>query len=158
MESRHPDETKANPPPAPAGEPGAPAAEANEREPVARDAKETEGSDSETKAPKEPPSPLKRRPTSTRPSGETFRSLLADDDERRSKQSGSFSVGDNSSLYTLDSNDERRLSDKVKKAWRGVTGQKNLDPLEQWMIKHSGGTLRDVGASRPSKPSSSEKR
>jgi hypothetical protein len=163
-----------------AREPGL-SAEASERDSSIKDAKESEGSDSETKAPKEvlllpanyerrmlhvhlrkinkltslasqppspqPRSPLKRRPTSTRPSGETFRSLLVDDDDSRSKQS-SFSVGDNSSIYTLDSNDERRLSDKVKKAWRGVTGQKYVDPLEQWMAKHSGGTLRDVRASR----------
>lgn len=25
-------------------------------------------------------------------------------------------------------------------------GSKNLDPLEQWMVKHSGGTLRDAHA------------
>ncbi|KAI0546673.1 hypothetical protein F4679DRAFT_407060 [Xylaria curta] len=54
----------------------------------------------------------------------------------------------NSSDDTTDSNDERRLSNKVKKAWRGVRGQKLADPLEQWMVKHSGGTLRDVPITR----------
>ncbi|KAI1125870.1 hypothetical protein F5Y10DRAFT_246048 [Nemania abortiva] len=136
---------------------------ANQRDSAMKDAaKEPEGSDSETKASKEPPSPqawspLKRRPTSTRQSAETYRSLGVDDDiDRKSKQS-SFSIGDNSSIYTLDSNDERRLSDKVKKAWRGVTGQKYMDPLEEWMVKHSGGTLRDVGASRSPKKSSDKR-
>ncbi|KAI0106442.1 hypothetical protein GGR51DRAFT_169526 [Nemania sp. FL0031] len=137
------------------------AAETNERDYSMKDAKEAEGSDSETKTPKEPPSPqsrspLKRRPTSTRLSAETYRSLGIDDDDRKSKKS-SFSMGDSSSLYTLDSNDERRLSDKVKKAWRGVTGQKYVDPLEQWMVKHSGGTLREVGASRSPKKSTDKR-
>lgn len=99
---------------------------------------------------------LKKRPTSTsaRPSTELFRSLMvADDDDSKSKKS-SFSQGDNSSIYTVDSNDERRLSDKVKRAWRGVTGQKNLDPLEQWMVTHSGGTLRDMPVGRSYRNSS----
>ncbi|TRX95454.1 hypothetical protein FHL15_003785 [Xylaria flabelliformis] len=65
------------------------------------------------------------------------------DDDYKSKENRA-SVGDNSSVNTVDSNDERRLSDKVRKAWRGVTGQRLADPLEQWMVKHSGGTLREV--------------
>lgn len=123
-----------------------------------RDTKDTKGAEekgSETEMSKEPPtsppapSPLKKRPTSSRPSGETFRSLIIDDDDVKSKKS-SLSVGDSSSsIYTIDSNDERRLSDKVKKAWRGVTGQKQaVDPLERWMVRHSGGTLKDVPISR----------
>lgn len=79
--------------------------------------------------------------------------MVADDDDSKSKKS-SFSQGDNSSIYTVDSNDERRLSDKVKRAWRGVRGQKNLDALEQWMVTHSGGTLRDMPVGRSYRDSS----
>ncbi|KAI0490561.1 hypothetical protein F4859DRAFT_508362 [Xylaria cf. heliscus] len=126
---------------------------------TAEDSKEDERRDSEAGTFTEPPSPqprtpLKRRPASTRPSVDMFRSPGTDDsnnsnsnsnnDDGKSKQSRA-SVGDDGSVYTVDStDDERRLSDRVKKAWRGVTGQKLADPLEQWMVKHSGGTLRDA--------------
>lgn len=144
----------------PAKKPGH-CAEADGRD--TKDTKGTEEKDSETEMSKEPPtrppsqSPLKKRPTSTRPSAETFRSLVIDDDDCKSKKS-SLSVGDSSSIYTIDSNDERRLSDKVKKAWRGVTGQKQaVDPLERWMATHSGGTLKDMPVGR-SGGESSERR
>ncbi|GAP83949.1 hypothetical protein SAMD00023353_0602840 [Rosellinia necatrix] len=95
-----------------------------------------------------PPHPLKRRPTSARPSTEIFRNLSVDDDDSKSKR-GSFSAGDRSSIYTVDSTDERRLSGRMRKVWRGVMGaQKPMDPLEQWMVKHSGGVLRDVPVGR----------
>ncbi|KAI1352148.1 hypothetical protein F5Y01DRAFT_100564 [Xylaria sp. FL0043] len=111
-------------------------------------AKGAEGSDSETEAPpKEPPSsepqsPLKKRPSSTRTSADIFRSLTVGGDNGKSKQNR-LSVGDSSSIHTIDSNDDRRLSDKMKKAWREVRGQSRLDPLEQWMVKHSGGTFKE---------------
>ncbi|KAI1746030.1 hypothetical protein F4680DRAFT_7816 [Xylaria scruposa] len=137
------------------------------------------GSDSKTGMRTEPPSPqprtlLKKRPTSTRPSVEIFQSsmMMGDDDDEdnnnnddknddgdddsKSKQSRA-SVDDNSSVDTIGSNDERRLSDKVRKAWRGVTGQRLADPLEQWMVKHSGGTLREVSMRRPPRRESSDK-
>ncbi|KAI0427328.1 hypothetical protein F5Y09DRAFT_35789 [Xylaria sp. FL1042] len=110
--------------------------------------KGVEGSERETEAaPKEPPSsapqsPLKKRPSSTRTSVDIFRTLTIDDDDSKSKQNR-FSVGDGSSIHTVDSNDDRRLSDKMKKAWREVRGQSRLDPLEQWMVKHSGGTFTE---------------
>ncbi|KAI8952270.1 hypothetical protein F4801DRAFT_541693 [Xylaria longipes] len=130
----------------------------NKNEPLtAKSSKGEEGPYSETGMPTEPPSPqpqpqtpLKKRPASTRPSADIFRSPGNDDDDGddgKSRQNRA-SVGDNSSIYTVDS-DERRLSDKVKKAWRGVTGQRLVDPLEQWMVKHSGGTLRDAPVNRP---------
>lgn len=97
----------------------------------------------------QPQTPLKKRPTSTRPSVEIFRSPATDDGDVNKSKKNRVSVGDNSSIYTVDSNDERRLSDRVKKAWRGVTGQRLADPLEQWMVKHSGGTLRDAPVHRP---------
>ncbi|TGJ85774.1 hypothetical protein E0Z10_g2977 [Xylaria hypoxylon] len=115
----------------------APWIEANEKaSPLTEAAKGVEGSDSETGTPNEllrsePQSPLKKRPTSTRASVETSRSLTISDDGSKSKQSR-LSVGDSSSIHTTDSNDDRRMSDKVKKAWKEVTGQNNLDPLEQW--------------------------
>ncbi|KAI1753567.1 hypothetical protein F4782DRAFT_545783 [Xylaria castorea] len=123
------------------------------------------GPDGETGMRTEPPSPqprtpLKKRPAaSARPSSvEIFQSPVIDDDDNddgKSKKSRA-SVGDNSSVYTVDSADERRLSDKVRKAWRGVTGQQQrlADPLEQWMVKHSGGTLRDAPVRRPLRESS----
>ncbi|KAI1305722.1 hypothetical protein F5Y03DRAFT_355656 [Xylaria venustula] len=126
-------------------------AQANEEEkmsPMTGHAKGEEGPDSQTETPKEPPSseppsPLKKTLSSTRTSSEIFRSLTADDDDSKSKRSR-LSVGDSSSsTHTVDSNEERRLSDKMKKAWREVRGQSRLDPLEQWMVKHSGGTFRE---------------
>ncbi|KAI0977063.1 hypothetical protein F4678DRAFT_842 [Xylaria arbuscula] len=126
-------------------------AQAKEEEkmpPMTEHAKGVEGPDSETETPKEPPSseppsPLKKALSSLRTSSEIFRSLTVDDDDSKSKKSR-LSVGDSSSsIHTVDSNEERRLSDKVKKAWREVRGQSRLDPLEQWMVKHSGGTFRE---------------
>ncbi|KAI0443894.1 hypothetical protein F4803DRAFT_287263 [Xylaria telfairii] len=128
------------------------------RSPAVEDSKGGRGPESETGMVTEPPSPqpqtpLKKQPASTRPSVEIFRSPATDDGDVKSKKNR-VSVGDNSSIYTVDSNDERRLSDRVKKAWRGVTGQRLADPLEQWMVKHSGGTLRDAPVHRPSRESS----
>ncbi|KAI1113711.1 hypothetical protein F5Y14DRAFT_417032 [Nemania sp. NC0429] len=134
-----------------------------------------------TSPPTQQQSPLKKRPTSSRPSGETFRSLATtttttstttdafDDDKLSKKSSLSISVGGSggggdsgSSIYTIDSSDERRLSDKMKKAWRGVTGQRQqaADPLERWMVTHSGGTFREVPVGRPGagESSSSDRR
>ncbi|KAI1425848.1 hypothetical protein F5Y12DRAFT_322252 [Xylaria sp. FL1777] len=128
-----------------------PRAKAKEQKmpPMTEDFKGVEGSDNETKTPKEaqppssePASPLKKRPGSTRESLEIFRSPSNDDDDCKSKQS-SPSAGDRSSIHTVDSIDDRRLSDKMKKAWREVRGQSRLDPLEQWMVKHSGGTFKE---------------
>ncbi|KAI0865102.1 hypothetical protein F4860DRAFT_344674 [Xylaria cubensis] len=124
-----------------------------------------------------PRTPLDKRPASTRPSVEMFQSLMIDDDDGDGndnddndgngdsggdnddgddykRKESRASVGDNSSVNTIDSNDERRLSDKVRKAWRGVTGQRLADPLEQWMVKHSGGTLREVPLRRRYRESS----
>ncbi|KAI0805764.1 hypothetical protein GGR55DRAFT_254995 [Xylaria sp. FL0064] len=124
-------------------------AEANEKMSTMKgDAKGVEMPDSETEAPpKEPPSsepqsPLKKRPSSTRTSADIFRSLTIEGADGKSKQNR-LSVGDSSSIHTIDSNDDRRLSDKMKKAWREVRGQSRLDPLEQWMVKHSGGTFKE---------------
>ncbi|KAI1822010.1 hypothetical protein F4861DRAFT_425309 [Xylaria intraflava] len=109
--------------------------------------------------PKEKPSSLpvqsrvKKQSISARSSMEIFRIRKSEnDDDGKGKQQGGAAAGDaGGSIHTTAGHDERRLSDKVKKAWRGVTGQKNWDPLEQWMIKHSGGTLRDVPAQQQSK-------
>ncbi|KAI0205095.1 hypothetical protein F4808DRAFT_273115 [Astrocystis sublimbata] len=110
----------------------------------------------EPPSPRTPISPFKRRPVSTRPSSiVTLRSPFTDDLDGKSRRSR-VSVCDTSSIHTFDtsSNDERRLSSKVKKAWRGVRGQR-LDPLEEWMVKHSGGTLREAPpAGRESRESS----
>ncbi|KAI0401319.1 hypothetical protein F4802DRAFT_580872 [Xylaria palmicola] len=115
--------------------------------------------DSETDTLREPPSPpktpspRKKQPqqqqtaSSTRPSAEIFGGGGGGD-------SNSISTVDSNSISTIDSAEERRLSDKMKKAWRGVTGQKLADPLEQWMVKHSGGMLREAPPmSRPRKGS-----
>ncbi|KAI0525488.1 hypothetical protein F5B22DRAFT_343950 [Xylaria bambusicola] len=86
-----------------------------------------------------PSSPSKKRPTSTRASEEIFKSLAVDDDDSSKKSTAS--AGDTSSI---DSNEDRRLSDTMKKAWREVRGQQGRgDPLEQWMVKHSGGTFTE---------------
>ncbi|KAK5631008.1 hypothetical protein RRF57_006723 [Xylaria bambusicola] len=70
----------------------------------------------------------KKRPTSTRASEEIFKSPAVDDDDSSKKSTAS--AGDSSSI---DSNEDRRLSDKMKKAWREVRGQQGRgDPLEQW--------------------------
>ncbi|KAI3321892.1 hypothetical protein HD806DRAFT_545573 [Xylariaceae sp. AK1471] len=124
---------------------------------MVKDAKEAEESGNEAEMPKQQPksprakSPLKQRPFSSRLSTDMFRNLILDEDDKSKR--GSLSVGDNMSISTCGSVDERRLSDKMKKAWRGVTGHKQVDPLHQWMVQHSGGTLRDH---RPSREPSGE--
>ncbi|RWA12810.1 hypothetical protein EKO27_g2279 [Xylaria grammica] len=138
-----------------------PCIEANEKaSPPAEGAKGVEGPDSETDMSNEPlnsavPSPLKKRPISARASIEIARSLAIGDDDGKKKQSR-LSVGDNSSIHTTDSTDDRRMSDKVKKAWKEVTGQNNLDPLEQWMVKHSGGTFVEKPRAPPFREDSDE--
>ncbi|KAI1365877.1 hypothetical protein F5Y08DRAFT_165007 [Xylaria arbuscula] len=118
----------------------------------------------------QPPSPgpstptkkQKQRPTSTRASDEIFKTppnrkrenCNHDDDETgdegkgkgKKRNSHASNAGDSttSSSSSADSNEEKRLSDKVKKAWREVRGQSGCrDPLEQWMVKHSGGTFKE---------------
>ncbi|KAF2971885.1 hypothetical protein GQX73_g1708 [Xylaria multiplex] len=121
-----------------------PHAEANKKASSwTEDAKGVEGPDNETAVSNEPPSsetqsPYKK-PMAT-PSSDISRGLTISDDDSKSRQNR-LSVGDSSSIHTADSNDDRRMSDKVKKAWKEVRGQNNLDPLEQWMVKHSGGTF-----------------
>ncbi|KAI0536579.1 hypothetical protein GGR58DRAFT_383931 [Xylaria digitata] len=123
-----------------------PYVEANKNaSPWTEDAKGAEGSDNETAVSNEPlssetRSPFKKPTTPAHPSADISRSLTIGDDDSKSRQSR-LSVGDSSSIHTTDSNDDRRMSDKVKKAWKEVRGQNNLDPLEQWMVKHSGGTF-----------------
>ncbi|KAI2643162.1 hypothetical protein GGS21DRAFT_1666 [Xylaria nigripes] len=106
---------------------------------------------------------LRKAPTSTRSSMELFRSRRRDennDEEDAKSKQGSGQWDSGSSNYattttttttntttttTTTTTEERRLSDKMKKAWRGVTGQRTGgDQLEQWMARHSGGTLRDT--------------
>ncbi|KAI0459944.1 hypothetical protein F5B21DRAFT_523835 [Xylaria acuta] len=154
LRRRNSDDTRTDPSPVKTPNHGA---KDNENEPLTiEDSKGDGGPDGETGVLAEPLSPqpqtpLKKRPAaSTRPSVDIFRSPVIDGgDDGKSRQSR-VSVCSSS----IDSGDERRLSDKMRKAWRGVTGQRLADPLEQWMVKHSGGTLRDAPVSRPFKESS----
>jgi hypothetical protein len=81
------------------------------------------------------------------------------DDDRQTKRnsnsnkrSSALTSESSSSVYSSIFNfDDRRfsgLSDRMKMALKGGSnrGSKHLDPLEQWMVKHSGGTLRDAHA------------
>ncbi|KAI0392639.1 hypothetical protein F5Y17DRAFT_435706 [Xylariaceae sp. FL0594] len=82
--------------------------------------------------------------------------------KRSSALTTESSTSTTSSVYSSIFNfDERRfsgLSDRMKMALKGSSsasvgsgnrGSRGLDPLEQWMVKHSGGTLRDAHVSAP---------
>ncbi|KAI1178411.1 hypothetical protein F4777DRAFT_95552 [Nemania sp. FL0916] len=82
--------------------------------------------------------------------GGSFSLSVADDST--TTNSSSFCSAD--SVSGDDDDVPRRLSGKVKKVWRSVTataGQSgrnnnnnnNVDPLELWMVRHSGGTVRE---------------
>ncbi|KAI1809089.1 hypothetical protein GGS20DRAFT_573622 [Poronia punctata] len=88
--------------------------------------------------------------------------MLDDSNSTKSKRSSktttesSNSNSNYSSIFNFDESRFSGLSDRMRFALRGSSGstttsatttttnKHHADPLEQWMAKHSGGTLRDA--------------